>query len=80
MICLLLIFILFWGWPVGVVHGPGPYWGSVFSGYPAQSELDLEESVKRDELQDKANAEKMRLQPWKNLQRARSTEKLQGYS
>ena len=33
----------------------------------AQSELDLEESVKRDELQDKANAEEMRLQAMEKL-------------
>ena len=42
----------------------------------AQSELDLEESVKRDELQDKANAKGMRrLQAMEKL---RESKKLQG--
>ncbi|KAK2549267.1 hypothetical protein P5673_030243 [Acropora cervicornis] len=33
----------------------------------AQSELDIEESVKRDELQDKASAKEMRLQAMEKL-------------
>ena len=41
----------------------------------AQSELDLEESVKRDELQDKANAKGMRLQAMEKLGESK---KLQG--
>ena len=41
----------------------------------AQSELDLEESVKRDELQDKANAKGMRLQAMEKLG---ENKKLQG--
>ena len=44
----------------------------------AQSELDLEESVKRDILQDKANAEEMRLQALKNVERGRGAEKFLG--
>ena len=44
----------------------------------ANAQLDLEESVRKNELQDKANAEEMRLQATENLERARSAEKLQG--
>ena len=43
----------------------------------ANAQLDLEESVRKNELQDKANAEEMHLQTMEILERARSAEKLQ---
>ena len=43
----------------------------------ANALLDLEESVRKNELQDKANAEEMHLQTMEILERARSAEKLQ---
>ena len=43
----------------------------------ANAQLDLEESVRKNELQDKANAEEMHLQTMDILERARSAEKLQ---
>ena len=43
----------------------------------ANAQLDLEESARKNELQDKANAEEMHLQTMEILERARSAEKLQ---
>ena len=43
----------------------------------ANAHLDLEESVRKNELQDKANAEEMHLQTMEILERARSADKLQ---
>ena len=43
----------------------------------ANAQLDLEESVRKNELQDKANAEEMHPQTMEILERARSAEKLQ---
>ena len=44
----------------------------------AQSELDLEESVKRDKLQDKANAEEMRLQAMEKLGESKKRREVSG--